>query len=157
MKKYQSILLLVIILGVGGFFGLRWLISTLFPRPKTLGVTDGKLAPCPPYPACVSSQSDEARHAIAPIPYTTSTDEARARIVDIVEGMERSTVIEERPTYVYAEFVTQGFQYTDDVEFYFDEEAQVIHVRSSARVPYYDFQVNRKRVETIRQAFASQP
>ena len=36
-------------------------------RPSTLGVKDGKLAPCPKSPNCVVSQGQEdAEHAIAP-------------------------------------------------------------------------------------------
>lgn len=154
--KYLWIALGVIAVGVAGFFGLRLLIDRISPRPDNLGVTDGKLAPCPPYPACVNSQSDEVRHRIAPIAYDIPTNEAKAHIVEIVRGMERAAIITETATYVYAEFTTSGFRYTDDVEFFFDESAQVIHVRSSARVPYYDFQVNRNRVEAIRSAFNAQ-
>ena len=43
----------------------------------------------------------------------------------------------------------------DDVELYFDQEAQLIHFRSSARLPYWDWGVNRKRMEEIRAAFES--
>jgi uncharacterized protein (DUF1499 family) len=47
----------------------------------------------------------------------------------------------------------RGIGYVDDVEFYLDQEARLIHFRSSARLPYYDWQVNRKRMEEIRAAF----
>ena len=43
--------------------------------------------------------------------------------------------------------------YVDDVEFTFDETAQVIHFRSSSRLPYWDWGVNRERMEEIRAAF----
>ena len=108
-----------------------------------------------PEPLCVSTQSTDERQTIAPIPYTASTEAAQARIVEIVRGMQNATLITEEPGYVYAEFMTPGLHYIDDVEFYFEEEAQVIHFRSSARLPYYDFQVNRERMESIRQAFAA--
>ncbi|MDB6123777.1 MAG: hypothetical protein JWQ71_2770 [Pedosphaera sp.] len=42
---------------------------------------------------------------------------------------------------------------TGIVEFLLAEK--VIHVRSAARVGYYDFQMNRKRVESIRRQFNS--
>jgi uncharacterized protein (DUF1499 family) len=90
---------------------------------------------------------------MAPIPYTASTDEAQRRILDIIRGMERSHVVTAQETYIHAEFTTPGFHYTDDVEFYFDEEAGLIHFRSAARLPYYDFNVNRERMEQIRHAF----
>ena len=67
--------------------------------------------------------------------------------------MERSKIIADEPNYLHAEFRTKGFGYVDDVELYFDSAAAVIHFRSSARLPYYDWDVNRKRMEGIRTAF----
>jgi uncharacterized protein (DUF1499 family) len=40
--------------------------------------------------------------------------------------------------------------YVDDVEFYLDEGANVIHVRSASRLGKSDLGVNRQRVEEIR-------
>jgi len=156
-NKYVRALGVLVILAGAGFVGARMLVRAVSPRPDNLGVREGRLAPCPSYPACVSSQAppeDEA-HYIAPLVYTGALDEARDRIVNIVKAMERSTIITVANDYLYAEFVTPGFGYTDDVEFTFDDDAKLIHVRSSARVPYYDFDVNRERVERIRAAFAA--
>ena len=156
-KKYLRFLGIVALLAGAGFVGARLLVRLLTPRPDNVGVRTERLAPCPSYPACVSSQAppeDEA-HYIAPLAYTGALDEARDRIVAILEAMERTTVVVVVDDYVYAESVTPGLRYTDDVEFTFDEAAKYIHVRSSARVPYYDFEVNRERVEHIRAAFAA--
>jgi uncharacterized protein (DUF1499 family) len=38
----------------------------------------------------------------------------------------------------------------DDVEFWFDAAAKTIHFRSASRSGYYDFGVNRKRMEELR-------
>ncbi|MBN1259800.1 MAG: DUF1499 domain-containing protein [Anaerolineae bacterium] len=154
-KKGLRIIGIAAVLGGAGYVGARLLIPRLSPRPDTLGADDGKLSPCPSYPACVSSQApleDEA-HAIAPLSYTGTQEEARARILEILQGMERTTVITAADDYLYAEVVSPGFGYIDDVEFTFDDHLKLIHFRSSARVPYYDFQVNRKRMEAIRTAF----
>jgi uncharacterized protein (DUF1499 family) len=40
--------------------------------------------------------------------------------------------------------------FVDDVEFYTDDSAKVIHVRSASRLGKSDLGVNRKRVEDIR-------
>lgn len=40
--------------------------------------------------------------------------------------------------------------YVDDVEFRLDAEANLIHVRSAARLGRRDFGVNRARLEAIR-------
>ena len=37
-------------------------------RPDNLGVKDGKLAPCPGTPNCVSSQSDNPQFKVDPLP-----------------------------------------------------------------------------------------
>jgi uncharacterized protein (DUF1499 family) len=45
--------------------------------------------------------------------------------------------------------------YVDDVEFYLDPIASVIHVRSASRLGESDLGVNRKRIEAVRSALAS--
>jgi uncharacterized protein (DUF1499 family) len=128
-------------------------LARLVKSPANLGVRNGKLAPCPNSPNCVSTQSQDPRHQIDPIPYTTSPAEAKATLVEIIRSMERTRIIRDDPTYIHAEFRTKGIGYVDDVEFSLDQEAGVIHFRSSARLPYYDWGVNRKRMEEIRVGF----
>jgi uncharacterized protein (DUF1499 family) len=129
------------------------ILARVVKSPANLGVSNGKLAPCPNSPNCVSTQSQDARHQIDPIPYTTSLTEAKATLLQIIRSMERTQIIRDNPTYIHAEFRTKGIGYVDDVEFSLDQEAGVIHFRSSARLPYYDWGVNRKRMEEIRTAF----
>jgi uncharacterized protein (DUF1499 family) len=128
-------------------------LARVVKSPTNLGVRNGKLAPCPNSPNCVSTQSQDPRHQIDPIPYTTSPEEAKGTLVQIIRSMERTRIIRDDPTYIHAEFRTKGIGYVDDVEFTLDQEAKVIHFRSSARLPYYDWGVNRKRMEEIRTAF----
>jgi uncharacterized protein (DUF1499 family) len=128
-------------------------LARVVKSPANLGVRNGKLAPCPNSPNCVSTQSQDPRHQIDPIPYTTSPAEAKAALVQIIRSMERTQIIRDDPTYIHAEFRTKGMGYVDDVEFTLDQHAGVIHFRSSARLPYHDWGVNRKRMEDIRAAF----
>ena len=121
-------------------------------RPMNLGVHDGKLAPCPASPNCVSSQSKDRDHSIEPLRYTGSPGEAMDRLQKIIIGMERSRIITETGSYIHAEFTSALFRFVDDVEFFLDERAAVIQVRSSSRIGYSDLGVNRKRVEDIRAA-----
>lgn len=129
------------------------ILARIVKSPANLGVRDGKLAPCPDSPNCVSTQSQDPRHQIDPIPYTTSAPTVRNKLLNIIHSMARTTIIAEDPNYIHAEFRTKGLGYVDDVELFLDEEAQVIHFRSSARLPYYDWDVNRKRMEQIRTDF----
>jgi uncharacterized protein (DUF1499 family) len=121
-------------------------------RPMNLGVHDGKLAPCPASPNCVSSQSIDRDHNIEPLRYTGSPGDAMDRLKKIVIGMKRSRVITETGSYIHAEFTSVLFRFVDDVEFFLDERAAVIQVRSSSRIGYSDLGVNRKRIEDIRAA-----
>ena len=114
-------------------------------RPTNLGVKDGKLASCPNSPNCVSSQSPNTQAKIDPLPCV-----AISEIKKIVENMERTKIIEETDNYLYAEFTTKLMGYIDDVEFYLDNNENVVHVRSASRLGKSDLGVNRKRVEQIR-------
>lgn len=114
-------------------------------RPDDLGVTNGKLKPCPGTPNCVNSQSNNDQEKVEPLPAVSI-----AEIKKIVETMERTTIITETDNYLYAEFKSKLMGYVDDVEFYLDSAENVIHVRSASRLGKSDLGVNRKRVEAIR-------
>jgi len=151
----KTVLVSALIVGgaVSSFFLLRLVVSAISPRPGNLGVQNGVLAPCPSYPNCVSSQATGEVRAVEPIPYAMALEDARARILHIIHTIPRSTVVIADDDYIHAEFRTSGLRHTDDVEFYFDEESHLIEMRSAARLPYYDFQVNRRRAEFFRDAF----
>ena len=112
------------------------------------------LPPCPSTPNCVSTQANDAIHAIAPISYRGSAAEAMARIVAIVGAMPRATIVERKPTSLRAEFRTRLFRFVDDVMFEIDDTKKTIEFRSASRVGRNDLGVNRKRMETIRARFA---
>jgi uncharacterized protein (DUF1499 family) len=121
-------------------------------RPNNLGVNAGKLAACPDKPNCVSSQVDAAdAHFIAPIAYTAPLVEAMEKIKTIIISMPRVKIISSTENYVYAEFASKLMGFVDDTEFYIDTAAKLIHVRSASRLGYRDFNVNRERIEAIRQ------
>jgi uncharacterized protein (DUF1499 family) len=121
-------------------------------RPDYLGVKDGRLARPKRTPNCVSSQADaaDAEHYIAPIAFKGSALEAIAAARKAVEGMPRATVIRSAGNYLYAEFRSRLLGFVDDVEFTYDEQAGVLHVRSASRLGRRDFGVNRARVEQLR-------
>jgi uncharacterized protein (DUF1499 family) len=50
--------------------------------------------------------------------------------------------------------MTRLMRFVDDAEFYLDEKAGVIHVRSASRLGSSDFGVNRARIESIRAKLA---
>ncbi len=119
-------------------------------KPSNLGVRDGKLAPCPSTPNCVCSQSEDAGHKIEPLTYKSTPQVAFTQLKQAIESQPRTKIITQSPNYLYAEFTSAIMKFVDDVEFYLDEDAKVIHVRSASRLGQSDLGVNRKRIETIR-------
>lgn len=119
-------------------------------RPGSLGVADGKLSPCPGSPNCVSSQSPDEKHRVAPLHYEGSREEARKRLISIMNSMKRARLAEEAPDYLRFESASRIFGFVDDVEFFLGEPGTV-HLRSASRTGYWDLGVNRKRVEKIRE------
>ncbi|MFN6570100.1 DUF1499 domain-containing protein [Dendronalium sp. ChiSLP03b] len=119
-------------------------------RPNNLGVSNGKLASCPNSPNCVSSQSLDTVHQIAPLNFTSTPEQAITKLKNIIQSLPKTKIISENGDYIYAEFKSALLGFVDDVEFYLDRNANVIQVRSASRLGQSDLGVNRKRIETIR-------
>jgi uncharacterized protein YyaL (SSP411 family)/uncharacterized protein (DUF1499 family) len=122
-----------------------------------LGLVDGKLAPCPSAPHCVSSQSPDAGHAVAPIAFTGEPAAAWKRLKATLEKIPRLKLVEEKEGYLHLVAASRIMRFKDDLEFALLPGASSIEVRSSARIGYYDMKANRERVELIRELFARQP
>jgi uncharacterized protein (DUF1499 family) len=126
-------------------------------RPDNLGVNDGRLAPPKRTPNNVNSQVDrnaDPGHYIEPLHCRGDARKAWEALQTIVNGMQRVKVVKSEPNYLYAEFSSKLMGYVDDTEFYLDEKAGVIHVRSASRLGIRDFGVNRERIESIRAKLA---
>jgi len=131
--------------------------GTLFAGtpPATLGAPGGRLAPCPDRPNCVSSQAGAGPQAIAPLTFQGDPDAAMHALAAAIATLPGATIVTVRADYVHAEFASAVMGFVDDGEFALDAGAKVIHVRSAARLGHSDFGVNRKRIETLRPAFAA--
>jgi len=148
------VLLIVVAIAVGQ---LGFLQGT---PPADLGVRDGKLKPPSMTENSVTSQAalypdhPQRKYAeIAPLLVKGEGPVSIAQIKAIVEGMDGAKVVKSERGYLYAQFTTRLMKYVDDVEFWFDPAANVIHVRSASRVGRGDLGVNRKRIEAVRAAY----
>lgn len=74
----------------------------------------------------------------------------------IIESMPRTRIVAASPTALHAEFSSRIFRFVDDVDLQLDAGARVVQIRSASRTGYSDLGVNRRRVEAIREKFASQ-
>jgi uncharacterized protein (DUF1499 family) len=108
---------------------------------------------CPDAPKCVSSHASDPRHFIEPFTFDDQATEAMLRLRTTLLSEKRVTIIIEQATILRAEVRSLIFRFVDDVEFTLLPEQQLIHIRSSARIGYSDFGVNRRRIERIRQLF----
>jgi len=120
------------------------------------GANNESLSPCPKSPNCVSSLSDDKSNHVEPLSYKGSQEEAREKLISVIDSMKRSEIVTAKTNYIHATFKSALFGFLDDVEFSFDDERKSINVRSASRTGYYDFGVNRRRVEEIRTRFMAQ-
>lgn len=138
----MRIAFLILVLLIGFFL---WKNLTI---PKSTGLVDGKLQPCPKSPNCVSCTSTDAEHAIAPLPLLPG------KSLDFIEQFFKQNYIAEviarTPTYMHIVVTTPLCRFRDDLEFLVDQEKGEICVRSASRVGYGDGGVNRARIEALR-------
>jgi uncharacterized protein (DUF1499 family) len=118
----------------------------------TSGPKGGRVSGCPGTPNCISSQSPDEAHRIAPLLVDSAHEGDFYCLRAIVSGMDRVTVLVADQENIRAEFRTLlGF--VDDVQFQLDKENRAIQMRSASRVGYWDFGVNRRRLQGIRKKF----
>ena len=132
--------------------------------PEDLGVRDGRLKAPSNTDNSVTSQASlypdhpQSRSAlIAPLALRGSGPETISKLATVVAGMEGSRVVRADPDYLYAQYTSKRMGFVDDVEFWFDPEADVVQVRSASRVGSSDLGVNRQRVEETRRRLAALP
>lgn len=145
MKQWTGGLAALAILMASGCSGGR--------PPLNLGVSEGRLAPCPSSPNCVSSRAADEQHWVHPLRYQAERARARAQLLAVLDGMERVEIVQADENYIHAQFSSAVFGFVDDTEFLLDPPG-FIQLRAAARSGYYDFDVNRERVERIRVRFA---
>jgi uncharacterized protein (DUF1499 family) len=102
---------------------------------------------------CVSTIDLTSYHRIAPLPISGGLEETKARIHRTLNQFERVEIKEEQPHYVHGVFTSKWLKFKDDLELYIDENTNLLHFKSGSRLGYYDFKVNRKRVEQFKSLF----
>ena len=127
------------------------------PTPPTTGLRDGRLAPCPATPNCVSTEATDERQRVPPLPFAGAPHDALERLVRVVGAMRGARVAERRDGYLRVEFTTRVLRYVDDAEFLVDPEARVVRFRSASRVGRSDFGTNRRRMAEVARRFAAGP
>jgi uncharacterized protein (DUF1499 family) len=106
-----------------------------------------QLEPCPSKPTGVSSEpGTDPKRLVKPLPYVSIPE----LVLAVKKQIPRASVVKRSESYLHVEVRSRLFGFVDDLELRLDEYAQKTQVRSASRVGYYDFGVNRKRVEALR-------
>lgn len=117
-------------------------------------VVGSPLPNCPASPNCVISEvggAQSAEQRVAAFRLNGDVAAAWKQLRAELVSMPRTTVVFEQADYIHAEVVSPWRVYTDDLALRLDRPQQLVHLRSSSRLGYYDFGVNRERVEALRQ------
>ena len=128
--------------------------------PANMGVTDGKLKTLSATRNSVSSQAklypDHPMNSFAAIdalPSMGDTAASMGRLLTALQTMPGVRITVQQSDYLRAEASTKLLGFVDDLEFWFNPQAQVIELRSASRLGREDFGTNRKRIEAIRAAY----
>lgn len=140
---------------------MRRLLSHCCLTVLLLGVTtnimaDDRLEPCPDRPNCVSSLATGDGNQIAPMSYGGDRATARLRLLVVLSQLDNAEIVEESRDFVRLKVTSAMLHFVDDVTFFFDDENELIQMRSASRSGYYDFGANRRRLENIRELYEQQ-
>ena len=116
----------------------------------TTGLSNSKLAICPGSPNCVSSDADDTDHYIQPFRLKEPPAEVWRVLQTMLMSKPRTKIITAESDYLHAECRSRLFGFVDDLEMHLRPGKGIIAVRSASRLGYFDFGVNRKRLEMLR-------
>lgn len=111
-----------------------------------------ELQPCPSRPICVSTQAakDDIDHYIRAIKIGDLPAERALNVVaDIVNTTRRMIISGRAQNLLQVKVRSRILRLRSDMTFTCDEEAGLLHFRSSSRMGVFDFYSNRKRMEDM--------
>jgi uncharacterized protein (DUF1499 family) len=109
-----------------------------------------RLSGCSGPPNCVSSESEDPRHSIAPMQLVGDSANGWVAIQDVVSRLPRSRLVTSTDRYLHVTLKSRVFGFVDDLELRLDPQSKMISIRSASRKGYFDFGVNRRRAENLR-------
>jgi len=114
------------------------------------------LPACPDRPNCVITRAEGAvrdGQYIDPLPFTGDATTAMRRLAVALGALPGCTVTDMDGLTVRAQCRSKVFGFIDDVVCTADPAASVVHLRAAARSGWWDFGVNRDRMEQLRRKF----
>ena len=129
---------------------MLWKNTTI---PSGLGVRNEKMAPLPTTPNAVSSQTADEEKKVTPFPFKGDIQQTKEAIKQALLAYKNIEIYAEDQNYIHAISTTGTMKYHDDLEFYFDEQAGLVHFRSASRVGYSDMGLNRERYNRLKDLY----
>lgn len=131
------------------FFLGRLVVGVVGGQPGMLGLNpQAERGGCPGTPNCVSTYAETPEHAIQPIACEADTATAIAAFADAIETLPDVERLGDTHWVVYSRI----FRFPDDVRIQVSERG--IEVFSASRLGSGDMEVNRRRVEYLREVLA---
>jgi uncharacterized protein (DUF1499 family) len=127
-------------------------VSCSGKRPEGLGTGENGLAGCPATPNCVSSNALDDAHRIDAYVIRGPSGAAWVALEEEIANGPRTLVVTTASGYLHVEYTSVLMRYVDDAEFQLLPSENAIAVRSASRVGHSDMGVNRKRLESLRDA-----
>ncbi|MCB0323347.1 MAG: DUF1499 domain-containing protein [Bdellovibrionales bacterium] len=113
--------------------------------------SNSDLYECPPSPNCVTSTTNPENESYVPPIHTMCPPEAAIEHAkSVISRLPRASLVQTREQYLHFTFQSRVFGFIDDLELRYQPEQSVFAIRSVSRTGYYDFGVNKARVETLR-------
>lgn len=106
---------------------------------------------CPASPNCVSSLAKDSEHRIEPFHLRTDPETSWDEIKSTVASLPRTTIVSASLDSIQAECRSMIFRFVDDLTLHLSPAENIVHIRSASRTGYFDFGVNFRRVENLRE------
>lgn len=107
---------------------------------------------CPASPNCVSSEATDKKHSILPFQLAITAEKAWPIVIEVIMQYPRSSIVRQTDSFLQVEYRSAVFGFVDDLKLQLRVRKGVIAVYSASRLGYYDFGVNRDRIEVLRAA-----
>ena len=79
-----------------------------------------------------------------------NTEKASNELIEIIENTPRVEIIKKEENYIHALATSRIMKFIDDIEIRIYKDQKIFQVKSSSRFGFYDFGVNKRRLETLR-------
>ena len=98
---------------------------------------------------CVVDSPDASDPILRPIPFRAPIEQVLRIMTAALAHEPRTRIVVQSRRYLRAEVRSPLFRFVDDVELLADENAGLIHFRSSSRIGRVDFGVNERRMRRV--------